>query len=274
MNYKMKLSSAFVFGLLSLFVISCDQNEPNDPNTPLGIEPGPVVTMGAYPLEVGNEWMYTMTVDASGAETLHFDYVVGFTVISDTVINGMTCQKVRSTETEGTMAGLDRLGYRYLTHSNFGLDMVAYNGPSSQVFFRLTEEVQIPNYSMVDFAQSTLDSVVVMDSALHYMRFPSVEGDIWRSNEFGSNSGAEFKRTWAGYYTVTTTAGSFDCIRLDMFGDSDQDFLPDSGSILIQQYISPEFGLIKEVHTHELHWVGGVTGDYLRELTLTSVNVQ
>lgn len=268
-----QLLSKLGFCLLPvLFLLSaCD---PNDPASPPDIEPGPVVSMDSYPLEVGNEWVYTMSVDATGAENLHFDYVVDFAVVADTTINGQPCKKVRSTETEGQTAGNDRLGFRYFTHSSFGLEVIAHNGPSTQVFFKLTEELQIPNYSLIAFGQASMDSVIVRDSALHYFKFPAVEGEIWRSNEFGATSGAEFKRTWSGFYTVTTSAGTFDCLRLDMFGDYDQNFEPDSNSIFIQQYISPEFGLVKEVHTSVLNWGSGETGDYLRELTLTSVNVQ
>lgn len=258
--------------LFTILFASCEQNEPAVPND---IVPGPVVGMASYPLNVGNEWRYKMTVDIDGAATSNEEFTVDFKIVADTVINGTAVKKVRSTETQGQVAGNDRLGYRFLTHSDFGLDNVAVQGPSTQVFMRLNEELSIPNYSMVAFTQQTSSTeVIVLDSALHYMKFPAIDGDVWRSNEFGATSGAEFKRKWSGYFTVTTGAGSFDCLRMDLFGDSDQNNLPDSNSIFIQQYISPEYGLIKEIDIRELNWGEGETAQYQRELTLTTVNIQ
>lgn len=270
MNHLHLIRLSFLLSIL-FSLAAC---EPDESAAPPEIEPGPVVSMTSFPLDVGNKWVYKMSVDVSGGETSHTDYVVDFEVISDTTINGMSCKKVRSTETEGVAAGDDRLGYRYLTQAYSGLDLVAINGPGTQVFFKISEELEIPNYSLVAFGQSGIEEVIVPDSALHYLKFPANDGEIWRSNEFGATSGAEFKRQWSGYYTVNTSAGSFDCIRLDLFGDFDQNNLPDSNSLFIQQYISPEFGLIKEVDVRELHWGSGETGDYLRDLTLISVDVQ
>ncbi len=272
MNYcKPKGVILFLPFLLVALLSSCD---PDTPTPPDEIIPGPVVGLSSYPLEVGNEWVYTMTLDVTGAENSYQEFVVDFEVVADTVIDGMPAKKVKSTETEGQNAGNDRLGYRFLTQTSSALDFVALNGPTTQVFFRLSEDLLVPNYSMVAFGQANINGVVVLDSAIHYMKFPSVDGNIWRSNEFGATSGAEFKRQWSGFYTVTTSAGEFDCMRMDLFGDYNQDNLPDSNSIFIQQYFSPEFGLIKEVATSELNWGSGQTGQYVRNLSLTSVNVQ
>lgn len=271
MNIRVISISLLVSGLLSAFLVSCD---PNDAATPPDIEPGPVVTVNSYPLDNGNQWVYTMTTDVTGGETWHFDHVVSFEVVSDTIINSLPCTKVRSTETEGQNLGSDRLSYRYFSQSNSSLDAVGFTGPMTQVFFKLTEELELPNYSLVSFNTASTDSVIVPDSSLHYMRFPSVDGESWLSNEFGATSGANFKRKWSGFYTVTTDAGTFDCIRLDLFGDQDNDDAPDSSSIYLQQYISPEFGLIKEIDQRDLIFGTLVTGTYYRECTLTSVNVQ
>lgn len=258
-----------VLSVLACGLVSCDPNEPATPNS---IEPGPVVQVNSYPLEIGNQWAYSMTTDITGGQTWNTEHTVTFEVISDTVINAESCKKVRSTETEGQNVGLGRLSHRYFSLSSNGLDVLAVEGPMTQVFFKLEDEVQLPNYSMVSFNSVSSDTIIVLDTSLHYMKLPSVDGESWLSNEFGAVSGANFTRRWSGYYTVTTDAGSFDCVRLDMFGDQDGNQEPDSASIYIQQYISPQYGLIKEIDTRDLNFEGGSTGELLRETTLVSVN--
>lgn len=254
-----------------LFALSgCEQEEPPTPQAN-SIVPGPVVNMSSYPLQVGNQWIYSMQTVITGSINSNEQYVVDFSVVSDTSINGVPCKKVKSTETVGTVAGNDRLGYRFLAHTNLGLDMLAYDGQNPQIFFKEDHLAEISELSFLTGAVAATDSVVVLDTTIHYMRFPAVDGEIWGSNEFGGiESGARFKRKWSGYYTVTTGAGTFDCIRLELFSDYDGDSIPND--LYLEQYISPQYGLIKEVSERWLTSIGQDSSFFTREAELTSKN--
>jgi len=256
-------------GLFALY--ACEQEEPPTPQAN-SIEPGPVVNMSSYPLQVGNQWIYSMQTVVTGSINMNDQYVVDFSVVSDTTINGVPCKKVRSTETVGTVAGNDRLGYRFLAHTNLGLDMLAFDGQNSQIFFKEDHLAGISELSFLTGSVAATDSVVVLDTTIHYMRFPAVDGEVWGSNEFGGTQpGASFKRKWSGYYTVTTDAGTFDCVKLDLFGDNNGDSIPND-HLHLEQYISPQYGLIKEVTERWLTTVGQDSAFFTREAELTSKN--
>ena len=260
--------------LLALLVLSvtilssCDEGNDPEPQ-PEYIVPGPVVTVNSYPLEVGNRWVYSMRTVVTGAVSSDDSYMVDFSVKLDTTIDGVPVKKVRATETVGTVVGNDRLGFRYFSQTSFGLEMLAYSGSNTQVFFKDEQVSRIDDFSFVSGTLAATDSVVIRDVPLRYMRLPSVDGDIWGSNEFIAESG--FKRRWGGYYTVTTDAGTFDCMKLELFGDSDNDSIPQTtGGLFLEQYISPEFGLIKEVDMRDLTIIGGQSALLVRETNLVS----
>ena len=273
---SMKKLNSFVLALLVMGISvlsSCDEGDEPD-QAPEYIVPGPVVAVNAYPLEVGNEWVYSMRTVITGAITSDDSYMIEHSVELDTTIEGVAVKKVRATETEGTVVGNDRLGFRYFAHTNFGLEMPAHLGSSTQVFFKDEALNGTDNLSFISGAMMPTDEIVVRDSALRYMRLPAVDGDSWISNEYGtSETGAGFRRKWAGYYTVTTDAGTFDCIKLELFDDWDNDSLPRvEGGIFLEQYISPEYGLIKEVHTADLIMNGEPSAYMVRETNLVSKN--
>jgi hypothetical protein len=252
--------------LVGVGLSSCEE----DAAAPADIEPGPVVTVNSYPLQVGNRWVYAMSSVITGDFSQDDHYMVEFSVELDTTIAGVACKKVRGTETAGTVVGNDRLGYRYFAHTNFGIEMLAYQGSDTQVFFKDEAVDRLTGYSLVSGMKMTAGDVVVRDIPLNYMRLPSVDGDIWVSHEFSEQ--ANFKRQWDGYYTVTTEAGTFNCIRQQLFLDTDNDSIPQPGSLFLEQYISPEYGLIKEVHVSDLDFAGGETAVMVRVTNLVSKN--
>lgn len=68
------------------------------------------------------------------------------------------------------------------------------------------------------------------------------------------------KRKWLCDTTITTSAGIFDCLQLQMFWDYNNDNLHDSGSTQVTQYFS-EKGLIQEeVNNPKLVFSGGGFG--------------
>lgn len=261
----------FVFIFLSTILISCDSDDELEVQTEI---PGPVVEITDYPLSVGNNWNYKMEVEVTdGPEPYFKEYVVDFKVVSDTTINGINVKKVRSTESLGQQPGTDRLGFRYLAQTDWGLEKLAFSGSSVQVFFKNEEEIQIPDCSFIDFKHEETTSIIILDTALNYMKLPAIDGELWLSGEFGgSSSGAKFKRKWTGFYTVTTDAGSFNCMRLDLFGDSDDDEQPTGDDLHVIQYISPQFGLVKEIHESQLNYGSGETASYRRVAELTNKN--
>ncbi len=268
--------SRFNGNVLALLVVgltvlsSCD--EGNDPNqTPEYIVPGPVVTVNSYPLEVGNRWVYSMRTVITGDFSDDDNYMIDFSVESDTTIGGVPCKKVRGTETAGTVIGNDRLGFRYFAHTGFGLEMLAYWGTNTQVFFKDEQRSGVDDFSFISGFKTNTSDVVVREIPLRYMALPSVDGDIWGSEEFIPES--SFKRKWAGFYTVTTDAGTFNCMKLELFSDQDNHSIPQAaGGLFLEQYISPEYGLIKEVHTSDLNTSEGQTAVMVRETNLVSKN--
>lgn len=266
----MKLSQFIaVFIAVSVFLYSCD---PNEPASPPEIEPGPIVTMSSYPLSIGSEWEYHMDVDVTGPDAGHTDYTVRYEVLLDTSFNGLNTKKMR--QYQSVNGGLEMyLGDRYFHQTASKLDLVAVNGSSGQVFFKQDELSQLVSINSLfqDYDGENVTQFTVLDSAIHLLRYPSLDNDVWRSNETGWEF--DLKRKWVGYYTVTTEAGSFDCIKLELFRDEDNDGLPDPDWFELYQYFSPSYGLIMEVQISQLNYIGGETGELVRKVKLVEVNL-
>jgi hypothetical protein len=113
------------------------------------------------------------------------------------------------------------------------------------------------------------DTVFIPGTSLHLMKFPSAINNEWRSYEYGP--GFNFIRKWIGYATINTSAGTFNCIELQLFADNDHDSQPDPDFPLVYQYFSGK-GLVEETQSDTLTFSGGAQGLLNRVTKIVQVN--
>jgi len=244
---------------------SCDTD---DDEPELGVFPGPAVTMTSYPLAVGNHWWYEIDVIVTGDYAESSIINCEFTVVSDSVVNGEPVKGLRSQQSEGQNI---YHGTRWMAHTDSGLVRLAVQGSGGSMYLKpyLDEDPSFfSEFSSYGIFGKT-DSVLILPNPIFMMKFPASIGASWFSNEFSPI--AMFKRRWAGFNTVVTEAGNFDCIRLELFPDTNMDDEPDA-DFTITQYISPEYGIVMEVLNKDLLFGNGETGHLYREARLVQKN--
>lgn len=254
--------------ILAVFmaVMGCDTD---DDSPQVGIYPGPDVSMNSYPMEIGNAWQYQVDVIITGDEPSVSAYTCSFEVISDSLINGIPTKAMEQIQTEELHTYYST---EWLANTDSGLVRLAVQGSGSSIFLK-TGLYDMPSFFSdvsPELMMGKLDTVILLENPMHLLRFPAAIGESWYSNEY--SPAIAMVRKWAGYNTVVTEAGSFDCLKLELFRDANSDGAPDPDWFIVVQYISPDHGLIMEVLVKELLLGNGLTGQMQRTARLVEVN--
>ena len=221
-----------------------------------------------FPLSVSNTWQY-FTESQNG--TYYSSFVSNWRVIIDTSINGFAVTKI-SQRDSNLASGYARQGYSYYSNKSDGLYGVAVENSGSSFMFKNNEwdeNMEAQLFGSFGRSGNSSDSLFIPDTALYLLRYPVIVNDQWTSNEFGPASGV--KRKWLGDETIATSAGTFNCKKLQIIFDLNHNNFPDTNEASVYQYFSDK-GLIQEEKFQTFISFSGDT-TYLHRVTkLTSVN--
>jgi len=229
------------------------------------------VTLDSFPLGIGHKWKYyteSHVVLNTGNSDAYF--ISSWEIKNDTIINGMTSAKMfrRDSSYSGT---INRRNNFYANKPN-GFYATATDAIGNDAVWYLRNKKQNFNeYLMQPFRYgiNTIDTVLIpADTVLWLMKFPVAINDVWLSNEYGHQ--AHFKRKWDGYATITTGAGTFNCVKILLIFDADNNGVADANSPIVYQYFSAK-GLIEEDMTQNLV-SSGQTGTLTRASKLLQLN--
>ncbi|MBL0066156.1 MAG: hypothetical protein IPP38_14360 [Bacteroidetes bacterium] len=202
----------------------------------------PQLQLTSYPLSIGNSWKYysEMHLVNSLGNSIQDDYYdIFWEVVSDTIIHGLVCSKI--SQVDSNYNGSVYAAHTYYTNKPDGFYGVAVEDQGSMLYLRTSEEAARTRFDLLgSFGNKflTTDSVYVPDTSLKFLKFPSNINDIWFSYEYNGPGGDVVKRKYIKDTVLTTNAGIFNCIKLRLFWDNDNNNLPDSGRSEIYQYFS------------------------------------
>lgn len=247
-----------------LFFIACKKDKDENNTTNSGLK----TQIDSYPLTIGNSWKYyteTHIIDSSGSDNIINSYDNFWTVISDTTINGIATSKI--SQLDSNYNGSIHKAFTYYSNRSDGFYGVAVENDGGLFFFRTTRLYRQTQFNLLgSFGDLNLnrDTVLIPDTALRLLKFPSNINDIWFSYEYNKPVPDVIKRKWVGNETITTSAGTFNCVKLQMFWDYDNNNQPDSGRSVVYQYFSTK-GLIQEEWNDILSFGNGI--DSLHRIT-------
>ncbi len=233
------------------------------------------VQLNSYPLAIGNSWKYyteSHIADSTGVNFLNAYYDNYWEVVSDTIINGSVCTKI--SQLDSNYDGSIHLSHTYYTNKIDGLYGLAVENIGGLFFLKTTDFTAQTQFNFPGPFVNTIlatDTVFIPDTSLRLLSFPSNVNDIWLSYEYNKPVPDIIKRKWIAYKTITTSAGTFNCIKLQMFWDRDNNNLPDSGSSEVYQYFSTK-GLIQEEWNAALINNGGSIDSFHRITKLVQIN--
>jgi len=242
----------FLIAFISLLSFSCkkdiSENTPGVSNINIGV----AIQLDSYPLMVGYSWKYhtELNIDTEGVHYLNNRFDSYWNVISDTLIHSVHTSKVA--QLDSNYNGNKTIGYTYYANKTNGFYGVAYAGNISSI---LTKNIKLKNntglilFGSIENLSKGGDSLFIPDTSLCLMKFPISLGNSWCSHEYGQN--ANFFRKWVGFERVTTSAGNFDCVKLQLFHDNDLNGIPDNDFPLVYQYFATK-GLIKETQQQQI----------------------
>ena len=260
--------------ILSILLISACKKEKNESNG--SGNNNQQLQLTSYPLAIGNSWKYysEMHLVNSLGNSIQDDYYdMIWEVVSDTIIHGLVCSKV--SQVDSNYNGSVYAAHTYYTNKPDGFYGVAVEDQGSMLYLRTSEQAARTRFDLLgSFGNKflTTDSVYVPDTSLKFLKFPSNINDIWFSYEYNGPGGDVVKRKYIKDTVLTTNAGIFNCIKLRLFWDNDNNNLPDSGRSEIYQYFSSK-GLIKEEWNEAVIFGGGLAIDSLHRITkLVHVN--
>ncbi len=107
--------------LLSVFLLVVAACDKNDDNNQISSPPIPI-QIDSFPLTIGNAWKYHTEItlkDYSGQLIYASSYDNYWTVISDTIINGLNSFKIQ--QIDSNYNGSVNIGYTYYTNQLDGL---------------------------------------------------------------------------------------------------------------------------------------------------------
>jgi len=257
----------FVIIIFSFAACKKDKKENNGPTAPKTIQ------LDSFPLTIGNSWKFYTEIHLSIPSDTFYqnDYYDNYwKVVKDTLINGTKTAKI--SQLDSNYNGTTRLAFTYYTNKQDGFYGVACENNGSMFFLKTSAlYYNLHSFLLNAFGEKVTqtDSIFIPNNSLYLIRFPVIINDYWNSNEYGQ--GANVIRKWIKDTTITTTAGTFDCIKLQVIFDSNHDGLPDTNTPIIFQYFGLK-GLIEETQFNNFIGSGGSTGTMSRTTKLVKIN--
>ena len=197
---------------------SCKQSSNNNNIAALALPAdvaGPVVQVDSIPLQVGHQWIYKKmnqvisqyTNQTTSKLSMPDSGSVTISSVTDTLVNGVRFTRL-SASTSGSL-------FLFSIGDDNGYYINLFEGTH-----------RITNFSHTD-------TTYLIDSTDNIMRTPNRLNTIW----YTPNG----VRQWMGYVTVTTPAGTFNCVKLHYTGSfgNGEDYWAD-------QYYSTK-GLVQEI---------------------------
>lgn len=258
-----------LFYMLSLvaFVMSgCMKDDNSDGNNP------PVaIQLDSFPLTIGHSWKFHTEVrlsDSVGVVSQFDQFDNYWTVISDTLINGVPSSKIA--QLDSNYDGTTHLAYSYYANKPEGFFGMAYLNMGSMFVLRSTSNAEVLLNSYLQFlAPANVDSLFIPDSSLWFLKFPTALNDTWHAVKYGTSGSYYQTRKYENYQTFTTSAGTFNCLKVKIyFEDNGQ---PDAGSPIFYQYFGTK-GLIAETLFAQIVFADGSTRILNRTTKLVQVN--
>lgn len=254
----------YILTFVSMVLSGCKKDKGNN-NLPVEIE------LDSFPLNVGCFWKYYTEIhlaDSNGV-VYHSDYYDNYwTVISDTTINGVPSAKI--SQSDSNYNGNVRLAYSYYANKPDGFFGMAVENAGSMFYLKTNSGIADwlnPNLQFSNLAG--VDSVVVPDSSPWFFKFPTALNDTWHAVKYSPSDSFYQIRKYDSYQTVTTDAGTFNCIRVKIYFENNGQ--PLSNPTIIYQYLS-EKGLIEETHLAKTVSGNGETVTISRTTKLVQVN--
>ncbi len=248
----------------SICFFSCKKQKDTEPIAGNNVQP---IQLNSFPLTVGNSWKYYSELyftDSIGNIGMYSYYNSFWESLSDTVINGIVSTKI--SQLDSNFNGTTHLAHTYYANEADGLYGIAVENLGGLFFLRESEQVKLSTlnlFSSFGIYNTVMDTPFVPSPSLRLMKFPSTINDIWISYEYNNPTSDIFKRKWVAYSTITTNAGTFDCIKMQLFFDYNFDNQPDSGTANIIQYFSSK-GLIQEEYNDIVTFADGSTYTFNR----------
>ena len=149
--------------------------------------PGPVISLSNFPLTVGNMWVY------DNGDTLR--------AVADTTIGRITATKL--VKKNGTYTAAI-----YCANLADGMHIIGSNWKYG--FEELTGPL-FAGYEAADTIEYPAPSILMM-------KLPVNTGLSWEANVPGFE---HFQRQWLGYVTVTTPAGTFNCVKMNTANENE-----------------------------------------------------
>jgi hypothetical protein len=234
------------------------------------------IQLTSYPLTIGNSWEYyteSHVADSTGAIWLSDYYTNYWNALSDTIINGIVCTKI--SQLDSNYDGSTHLAYTYYANRSDGFYGIAVQNNGGMFYLKTNEILKLTQFDLLgSFGNKTFsnDTAFLPATSLKLLKFPSNTNDIWLSHEYNNPIPDIIKRKYICDTTISTSAGTFNCKKLQMFWDIDNNNLPDSGYSEIYQYFSTK-GLIQEEWNEALIFGGSSGIDSLHRITkLVHVN--
>ena len=240
----MKTKQYFIFAIVSIILfgqLSCKKDHISEP-----IGHSVAFPLNSFPLSIGNYWKYSTEIRVytqTGFLIYTIDYIHDWEIISDTMIAGFQTSKMSRIDSSLTDSSVNS-AMVYYTNQPDGFFGVAYDGNIPMIDMRSSSN-KLNYFSCfgINPEYNQTDTLIVFNDYFRILKFPSNPNDIW--SPILNNNMLVGKRKWLGYSTITTPAGTFNCIKLEIFTDSNNDNLPDTGQASTFQYFSDK-GLIRE----------------------------
>lgn len=232
----------------------------------------PTTQLDSFPMNVGFTWKYytESIIDCAGIILIDNYWDSYWNVLSDTTINGIPSAKI--SQLDSNYDGTTHFAFSYYANKLDGFYGMAVENSGSLFFLRSTELESKSQFSLLATFGNKLtgiDTVFVPDTPLYLLKFPSTTNDIWASHEYGIPN--LIKRKWIGNAIITTSAGTFNCMKLQVISDQDNNNQPDSASVTIYQYFSTK-GLIQEERHDSINFGNGNVGKLNQITKLIQVN--
>lgn len=257
----MKTTLPLLFLTLLLFGACKKEDAP-------AAEPTPV-TLNQFPLATGNKWTYHVlqsTIASKG--NTYTSYDINWEVVSDTIIENINSFKVWQHTFMVNNDSANEQAYFYYANHDSGFYKIADYDVSSFAQFK-NEPPQILSTGLIEIPiQPQAGPFHLLTPRPMLLKFPTSVNDKWVSYE---SADERIKRKWLGYETITTPAGTFDCIKLQVIIDIDLDGEQDTGAGIIYQYFSAK-GLIRETLSYPVTVENGEVARFVKSADLMKVN--
>jgi hypothetical protein len=254
--------------LLLFFVLTFSACNKDGDEMDTQVQP---VSLTSYPLTIGNKWVYyteaKQTYISSQTPFQIEKCLSTMEVVGDTIINGEVVMKMAMRDS--FYHGVVSAGYYYFVNRPSGFYLIAASAAyNSRVEFKSASFRGDYLFHQGMIQSSPTDSLYLPDSSTTFLKFPLVLGESWHGVRY--SPGFYFDRKYEAFYSLTTDAGIFNCVRVKGMVSSDTDTIDPDDNLKFHMYYSSK-GLVRS-HFYSTLDIGGGPFVFSIDSKLTSVN--